>query len=100
MTARRTPRDAIIAGVLIVVSCLGAGLLPGSSPSVPVAVCGPVGGGWDVSGCADPLFELDGELIPPRIPGAPSVRLAPEPPRSGVNVCTGIGRRAFIGSCF
>jgi hypothetical protein len=51
-------------------------------------VCGSVGGARvDVSGCADPLAELNDALYAP-------------PPAPNVSVCVNAGRRISVSGCF
>ncbi|MGB3483203.1 MAG: RNA-binding protein [Mycobacterium sp.] len=76
------------------------------------AICGSVGGRYvDVSGCSDPLSELNGVLPalpppppPPPPPGAPPPPPPPPPPvyvppAPNVNVCANVGRRISISGC-
>lgn len=84
-------------------------------PVMPTAgaVCGSVGGRHiDVSGCSDPLYELNdalapppppppppppGEEPPPPPPPPPPVYVPPPPPN--VNVCANVGRRISVSGC-
>jgi hypothetical protein len=82
-------------------------------PVMPTAdaVCGSVGGRHvDISGCADPLYELNdalatpppppppGEAPPPPPPPPPPVYVPP-PPLPNVNVCASVGRRISVSGC-
>jgi hypothetical protein len=67
------------------------------APVVPTAgaVCGSVGGRHvDVSGCSDPLYELNDALAPP--PPPPPVYIPPAP---NVSVCADVGRRVSVSGC-
>ncbi|MFB1295309.1 RNA-binding protein [Mycobacterium sp. pW049] len=87
---------------------------------VPVgsaAVCGSVGGVHvDVTGCADPLSELNDVLDyppppppPPPPPGSPTSAPPPPPPpppppvyvppAPNVSVCADVGRRINVSGC-
>jgi len=53
-------------------------------------VCGSIGGARvDVSGCADPMYELNDALYAP-----------PPPPAPNVSVCVNAGRRINVTGCF
>ncbi len=72
-----------------------AGLTVIEAP-VAGAVCGSVGGRYfDVSGCADPLNELNDALPPP----PPAYVPPPPPPRPNVTVCANVGRRISVSGC-
>lgn len=63
------------------------------------AVCGSVGGRhFDVSGCSDPLYELNNVLVPPPPPGAVPPP-PPPPPAPNVSVCANFGRRINVSGC-
>ncbi|MBX7455967.1 hypothetical protein GR927_48980 [Mycolicibacterium sp. 3033] len=51
----------------IVATAVTVGVSPLLAPTPPAqAICGSVGGRWvDVTGCSDPLWELNGVLTPP-----------------------------------
>lgn len=77
-------------GAVMVGGLLGPMLMPAAPAQ---AICGGFGGRIvDVSGCSDPLWEMN--YVPP--PGA-----APPPPGygPGVAVCAGVGRRISVGGC-
>jgi hypothetical protein len=88
---------------------VGAVLSPvlGSVPAAQAAVCGSVGGVHvDVTGCADPLYELNDALAyppppppPPPPPGAPPPPVYIPPPVPNVSVCADVGRRITVGGC-
>ncbi|MFC7672885.1 RNA-binding protein [Mycolicibacterium sp. GCM10028919] len=77
------------------------------------AVCGSIGGRHvDVSGCSDPLYELNDALQPPPPPppppppgAAPPPPPPPPPPpvyvppAPNVNVCASVGRRVSVSGC-
>lgn len=78
---------------------------------IPVApaqatVCGSVGGRHvDVSGCADPLYEVNDVLAPPP-PPPPGEPPPPPPPPAyvpaappNISVCANVGRRVSISGC-
>ena len=81
-----------------------AGLTVIEAP-VAGAVCGSVGGRYfDVSGCADPLNELNDALPPPPPPEGyppppPAYVPPPPPPRPNVTVCANVGRRISVSGC-
>lgn len=68
---------------------VGGLLIPaGSVPVAQASVCGSVGGVHvDVSGCADPFYELNDALAPP------------PPPAPNVTVCANVGRRISVSGC-
>jgi hypothetical protein len=83
----RVRRTVSCAGAALVVA---AGLTVQGAPSAGAAVCGSVGGRHvDVSGCADPFWELNDALATP----------PPPPPPPNVSVCAGVGRRISISGC-
>ena len=64
-----------------------AGLSVAQAPDAD-AICGSIGGRHvDVSGCSDPLYELNDALAPP------------PPPLPNVSVCAGFGRRVTVSGC-
>jgi hypothetical protein len=75
-------------------------------PSAQATICGSVGGRHvDVSGCADPLSELN-DVLPPPPPPPPGVSPPPPPPPvayapppPNVNVCASLGRRISVSGC-
>jgi hypothetical protein len=82
---------------------LGAGLIL-SAPPAAASVCGSVGGAHvDVSGCSDPLSELNDAYPPPPPPEAPppppEEAPPPPPPPPDVNVCASVGKRVSVSGC-
>ncbi|MGV9801688.1 RNA-binding protein [Mycobacterium sp. NPDC003449] len=71
------------------------------APTAGANVCGSVGGRhFDVSGCSDPLYELNDALAPPPPPGAPPpAYVPPPPPAPNVSVCANVGRRISVSGC-
>jgi hypothetical protein len=68
---------------------VAAGLTVVGAPAANATVCGSVGGARvDVSGCADPFYELNDALAPP-----------PPPPAPNVTVCVNAGRRINVTGC-
>jgi hypothetical protein len=68
-----------------------AGLTMLGAGQANATVCGSVGGARvDVSGCADPLSELNDALYAP----------PPPPPAPNVSVCVNAGRRISVSGCF
>ncbi|WP_407664463.1 RNA-binding protein [Mycolicibacterium grossiae] len=71
------------------------------------AVCGSIGGRHvDVSGCSDPLSELNEALAPPPPPPPSSDAPPPPPPppvyvppAPNVSVCANVGRRVSVSGC-
>lgn len=102
--ARASRRAAFAAAALM----LGSGVAVVTAP-VSGAVCGGVGGRhFDVSGCSDPLYELNYAAPPPPPPGAPpppgdvpppAYVPPPPPPLPNVNVCANVGRRINVSGC-
>jgi hypothetical protein len=88
-----------------------AAILSAAGPMLPIAptaqatICGSVGGRHvDVSGCADPLSELNGVLQYPPPPPPPGAPPPPPPPvyvpaAPNVDVCASVGRRISISGC-
>lgn len=82
------------------------GLVLATAPAGRANVCGSVGGRHvDVSGCADPMYELNDALYPPPPPppGAPPPpppppAYVPAPPPN-ISVCANVGRRVSISGC-
>ncbi len=67
-----------------------AGLTMLGTGQANATVCGSVGGARvDVSGCADPLSELNDALYAP----------PPRPPAPNVSVCVNAGRRISVSGC-
>ena len=67
-----------------------AGLTMLGTGQANATVCGSVGGARvDVSGCADPLSELNDALYAP----------PPPPPAPNVSVCVNAGRRISVSGC-
>ncbi|HKP41375.1 RNA-binding protein [Mycobacterium sp.] len=67
-----------------------AGLTVVGAPAANATVCGSVGGARvDVSGCADPFYELNDALAAP----------PPPPPAPNVTVCVNAGRRINVSGC-
>jgi hypothetical protein len=88
----------ICAAVLL----MGVGLAVQDAPAATATVCGSVGGARiDVSGCADPLYQLNDVLAPP--PGAPPPPPPPPAyipaPAPNISVCANVGRRISISGC-
>ncbi|MET0475486.1 MAG: RNA-binding protein [Mycobacterium sp.] len=87
---------------------VAAGLTVVQAPAAS-AICGSVGGRHvDVSGCSDPLYELNDLLPPPPPPPPPPGEAAPPPPppvyvppppRPNVSVCANVGRRITVTGC-
>ncbi|MGV0741504.1 RNA-binding protein [Mycolicibacterium sp. XJ870] len=86
-----------------------SGLSLVTAPSAD-AICGSIGGRHvDVTGCSDPLYELNDALAPPPPPpgapppppGAPPppppAYVPPSPPN--ITVCANVGRRISISGC-
>ena len=100
--ARTTGRAALCVAALL----LGGGAAVISAP-VSGAVCGSIGGPRiDVSGCADPLYEMN--YLPPAPPPPPAYLPPPPPPPvyappppvlPNVNVCANVGRRISVSGC-
>ncbi len=83
-------RMAVCAAGLVI----AAPIVPGA-PTAQATICGSVGGRHvDVSGCADPLSELNDVLPPP--PPPPPVYV---PPLPNVDVCANVGRRISVSGC-
>ncbi|HET6733701.1 RNA-binding protein [Mycobacterium sp.] len=86
---------------------IGAVVVP--VPPAQATVCGSVGGRHvDISGCADPFYELNDVLAPPPPPppppGAPPPPPPPPPPvyvppLPNVDVCANVGRRISVSGC-
>ena len=86
---------------------LGASLTFSAAP-VAASVCGSVGGAHvDVSGCSDPLSELN-DVYPPQPPPPPDAAppppppppaYVPPPPAPDVDVCASAGRRVSVSGC-
>lgn len=90
--SRTTGRIALGAAVLM----LGGGIAVATAP-VSGAVCGSIGGPHiDVSGCADPLYEMN--YAPPPPPPPPAY-IPPPPPLPNVDVCANVGRRISVSGC-
>ena len=93
-------------GAASVALVLGSGLVIPTAPASQATVCGSVGGRHvDVSGCADPLYEVNDVLAPPPPPppGAPPPpppppAYVPAPPPN-ISVCANVGRRISISGC-
>ncbi|HEY6648052.1 MAG TPA: RNA-binding protein [Mycobacterium sp.] len=67
-----------------------AGLTIPTAPAAQATVCGSIGGARvDVSGCADPFYELNDALTAP----------PPPPPAPNVSVCVNAGRRISVSGC-
>ncbi len=98
--SRRTGRLALGAAAMV----LGGGIAVVTAP-VSGAVCGSIGGPRvDVSGCADPLYEMNYLPPPPPPPGyvpppPPPAYVPPPPPLPNVNVCANVGRRISVSGC-
>lgn len=99
--SRRTGRAALCAAALLV----GSGVAVVTAP-VSGAICGSIGGPRvDVSGCADPLYEMN--YLPPPPPPPPAYVPPPPPPAyvppppvlPNVNVCANVGRRISVSGC-
>ncbi|MDG4664179.1 RNA-binding protein [Mycobacterium sp. 236(2023)] len=74
---------------------LGGALAP--APPSRAVVCGSVGGvHLDVTGCSDPLSELNDVLDYPPPPPPPPVYIPPTP---NVAVCADVGRRINVSGC-
>ena len=81
-------------GAAAVALVLGGGLVIPTAPASQATVCGSVGGRHvDVSGCADPLYEVNDVLAPP-----PPPAYVPAPPPN-ISVCANVGRRISISGC-
>lgn len=97
---RTTSRRVAVTAVALL---LGSGTAVVSAP-VSGAVCGSIGGPRiDVSGCADPLYEMN-YLPPPPPPGyvpppPPPAYVPPPPPLPNVSVCANVGRRINVSGC-
>lgn len=94
---------------------VGAGLTVVTAPVAGASVCGSVGGAHvDVTGCADPLSELNDALPPPPPPAyvppppppdapppppPPPAYVPPPPPPPNVDVCADVGRRVSVSGC-
>jgi hypothetical protein len=83
---------------------LGASLTFSAAP-VAASVCGSVGGAHvDVSGCSDPLSELN-DVYPPPPPPPPDAApppppaYVPPPPPPDVDVCASAGKRVTVSGC-
>lgn len=77
--------------------CVGAGFI--AVPTAQATVCGSVGGRHvDISGCADPLSELNDALTPPP-PPPPGSEPPPPQPAPNVSVCANVGRRVSVSAC-
>jgi hypothetical protein len=93
---------AVCAAVLL----MGVGLAVQDAPAAKATVCGSVGGARiDVSGCADPLYQLNDVLAPPP-PPPPGAPPPPPPPPAyvpapapNISVCASVGRRISISGC-
>ena len=71
------------------------GLATPVAPTAGATICGSVGGRHvDVSGCSDPLYELNDALQPP-----PPAYVPPPPPPPNVTVCANVGRRISVSGC-
>lgn len=98
----RLPRALPLGLALLATPFALAGIVTHPAPSIhDTAICGSVGGRWvDVSGCSDPLYEVNDALAPPPPPGAPPPEyVPPPPPRPNVNVCANVGRRISVSGC-
>jgi len=103
-------RSLRVAPGLAAVLLMGAGLTAAAAPAAAV-VCGSVGGRHvDVTGCADPFYELNALPPPPPPPPPPGVPPPPPPPPPvyvpppppiypDVSVCGGVGRRIYVSGC-
>jgi len=70
-----------------------------SAPPAAASVCGSVGGAHvDVSGCSDPLSELN-DAYPPPPPAEAPPPPPPPPPAPDVNVCASVGKRVSVSGC-
>ena len=83
---------------------LGASLTFSAAPAA-ASVCGSVGGAHvDVSGCSDPLSELN-DVYPPPPPPPPDAApppppaYVPPPPPPDVDVCASAGKRVTVSGC-
>ncbi|MBS1692774.1 MAG: RNA-binding protein [Actinobacteria bacterium] len=86
-------------------AALCTGVAVATAPAGSAAVCGSVGGARvDVSGCADPFYELNDALPPPPPPAyvpppPPPAYVPPPPPPPNVSVCADVGRRINVSGC-
>jgi hypothetical protein len=89
-------------------AAIGTGVSIAAAPSSGASVCGSVGGAHvDISGCADPFYELNDALPPPPPPAyVPPPAYPPPPPppvyyppRPDVSVCADVGRRVSVSGC-
>jgi hypothetical protein len=106
--------------VVVAVAVLFAGGLGIATAPVSGAICGSLGGRHvDVSGCADPLYEMNyvdapppppppppppGDVPPPPPPAyvpppPPPAYVPPPPPPPNVDVCASVGRRISVSGC-
>ena len=96
--------------VVVAVAVLFAGGLGIATAPVSGAICGSLGGRHvDVSGCADPLYEMNYVDAPPPPPPPPGdvppppppayVYVPPPPPPPNVDVCASVGRRISVSGC-
>jgi hypothetical protein len=92
-TARHTCCDNRVVKIwssLCAALMFAAGLTVVGAPAADATVCGSVGGARvDVSGCADPFYELNDALYAP----------PPPPPAPNVTVCVNAGRRISVSGC-
>ncbi|WP_110883527.1 RNA-binding protein [Mycolicibacterium wolinskyi] len=73
-----------------------AGLVVTGPPTAQATICGSIGGRHvDVTGCSDPMSELNDALAPPPPPGY----VPPPPPPPNISVCANVGRRINISGC-
>ena len=85
-------------GAAAVALVLGGGLVIPTAPASQATVCGSVGGRHvDVSGCADPLYEVNDVLAPPPPPPPPPAYVPAPPPN--ISVFANVGRRISISGC-
>ena len=95
-------------GIAACAVLFAAGLPVALAPDAE-AVCGSIGGRHvDVSGCSDPLYELNDALAPPPPPPPPGEAPPPPPPppppvyvppAPNVSVCANVGRRISVSGC-
>lgn len=90
------------AGAAVLV--ISTGLAVHDAPAAQATVCGSVGGAHvDVSGCSDPLYEVNDVLAPPPPPGAPPPPPPPPAyvpaPAPNISACVNVGRRISISGC-
>jgi hypothetical protein len=91
---RRAHHEFMIAKLVLAGALTAAAMGLLQAPTAD-AVCGSIGGRHvDVSGCSDPLYELNDALQPP--PPPPPVYVPPAP---NVNVCASVGRRVSVSGC-